>query len=636
MSKKPVSENQIPIVSIILPTFNRGKYITDAIESVLSMSFKDWELIIVDDGSKDQTNIIIRKYLEDKRIHYLYKEINQGQSFARNLGLQKSKGKYIAYIDSDNTYSSDFMSLAIEFLEKNKNCDLVYGSLSTSLHGENNKPILFKEFSRRQLLEDNYIDLNTVIHRRKLYELFGGFDESIDQSVDWDLILKYTQNNDAKSLAVLAVNYRELDELRITKNNLAGTNRVKILSKWPPRNINISPLKVLYVLNSYPQLSESYVEYELRKMRDWGFEIEVWRMQKPHSPYHSDIQVHDEDLREVVSKIKPDLIHIHWLGLAKRILPLIDDLNIPTTIRAHSFDTTEETIRFCSKRSFVKKIYCFPQHIDDFNDAKLEIQNTVFDTKLFKPYKNKNKRLVVRGGAALPSKSLPFFIHLAKELPEFKFILAVVKCHDNDDYINELKKQASSISSPVEIKINLPRESYAELVSEAGIYLNTVDKKLMNVGMPISISEAMASGCYIVASNYESMKRYIGESGKTYNDMNEAKKIIKDTELWSNHEWNKIYKNSAERAFFNHSDEIILRPMFYDWTKFTTKNQSNTTEDLELQNNKQSKIIERLEQEIKRLEQEIKKVMNSNSYKYAEPLRKLRRIASSLINRLIN
>ena len=66
------------------------------------------------------------------------------------------------------------------------------------------------------------------------------------------------------------------------------------------------------------------------------------------------------------------------------------------------------------------------------------------------------------------------------------------------------------------------------------------------------------------------------------------------------------------------------------------KNQSNTTEDLELQNNKQSKIIERLEQEIKRLEQEIKKVMNSNSYKYAEPLRKLRRIASSLINRLIN
>ena len=160
MSKNPTSKNQIPILSIILTTFNRGKYILDAIESIMAMSFKNWELIIVDDGSTDQTNIVISKCLDDERIHYLYNETNQGVSFARNLGLQKSKGKYIAYIDSDNTYSSDFMSHAIEFLEKNKNYDLVYGSLLTSFHGENNKPILFKEFSRSQLLEDNYIDLN--------------------------------------------------------------------------------------------------------------------------------------------------------------------------------------------------------------------------------------------------------------------------------------------------------------------------------------------------------------------------------------------------------------------------------------------------------------------------------------------
>ena len=460
---------------------------------------------------------------------------------------------------------------------------------------EKKNEILFKEFSRRQLLKGNYIDMSTIVHRRKLYELFGGFDESINRLDDWDLILKYTQNNDAKGLDILAANYRSLDDLRMTDNNLLGTNFVKVLSKWPPINTNVSPLKVLYVLNSYPQLSESYVEYELRKMCDFGFEIEVWRMQKPHSPYHSDIKVHNEDLREVISKIKPDLIHIHWLGIAKIILPFIDDLNIPTTIRAHSFDTTKESIRFCSKRSFVKKIYCFPQHFDDFNDAKLKIQNTVFDTKIIKPHKNKDKRLVVRGGAAIPSKSLPFFIRLAKELPDFKFILAVVKCHDNDDYINELKKLANSISSPVEIKTNLTRESYTELVSEAGIFLHTVDKKLMNVGMPISISESMATGCYIVASNNESMKRYIGESGKTYNDMNEAKKIIKDTQLWSDHEWDKTWKNSVERAFSKHADEIILRPMFFDWIDFATnKDQSSIIKDLKIQIKYQSKKIANL------------------------------------------
>ena len=171
----------------------------------------------------------------------------------------------------------------------------------------------------------------------------------------------------------------------------------------------------------------------------------------------------------------------------------------------------------------------------------------------------------------------------------------MVKCHDNDDYINELKKLATSISSPVEIRTNLTRESYTELVSEAGIYLHTVDKKLMNVGMPISISEAMATGCYIVASNNESMKRYIGESGKTYNDMSEAKKIIKDTQLWSDHEWDKTWKNSVERAFSKHADEIILRPMFFDWIDFATnKNQSSIIKDLTIQIKYQSKKIAKL------------------------------------------
>jgi glycosyltransferase involved in cell wall biosynthesis len=194
-------KNQTPLLSIILPTFNRGKYILDAVESIQAMSFRNWELIIIDDGSTDQTNIVISKCLIDERIHYSYNETNQGASFARNLGLQKSKGKYISYLDSDNTYTSSFMSHAIEFLEKNQNLDLVYGALFTSSHGKKNE-ILFKEFSRRQLLKGNYIDMSTIVHRRKLYELFGGFDESINRLDDWDLILKYTQNNDAKGLDI--------------------------------------------------------------------------------------------------------------------------------------------------------------------------------------------------------------------------------------------------------------------------------------------------------------------------------------------------------------------------------------------------------------------------------------------------
>ena len=113
MNKNSISKNKLPEVSIIIPTFNRGALISDAIDSIQAMSFTDWELIIVDDGSTDQTNKIVNKYLKDERVHYLNQETNQGVSVARNIGLQESKGRYIAYLDSDNTYNPNFISFAI-------------------------------------------------------------------------------------------------------------------------------------------------------------------------------------------------------------------------------------------------------------------------------------------------------------------------------------------------------------------------------------------------------------------------------------------------------------------------------------------------------------------------------------------
>jgi glycosyltransferase involved in cell wall biosynthesis len=195
MNKRAIPQNRLPKVSIILPTFNRGEFISDAIDSIQAMSFKDWELIIVDDGSKDQTHKIVDKYLADERIHYLNKETNQGPGVSRNIGLQESKGEYIAYLDSDNTYSPDFISLAIEFLEKNKNFDLVYGSLLTELHGEENKPIFFKEFSREMLLKGNYIDLNTADGREIWKELYGTNPDLVisEKQNEWFKLFDLTQ-----------------------------------------------------------------------------------------------------------------------------------------------------------------------------------------------------------------------------------------------------------------------------------------------------------------------------------------------------------------------------------------------------------------------------------------------------------
>jgi len=107
-----------PFFSIILPTYNRANFISKAIESVLSQTFTDFELIIVDDGSKDTTKEIVTSYLTDSRTSYIFQE-NQERSIARNNGISNSKGQYICFLDSDDYYLPHHLSILFENIKSN-------------------------------------------------------------------------------------------------------------------------------------------------------------------------------------------------------------------------------------------------------------------------------------------------------------------------------------------------------------------------------------------------------------------------------------------------------------------------------------------------------------------------------------
>ena len=107
------------LVSIIMPSFNTGKYITETIESVLAQSYKNWELIIVDDCSSDNTDEIVSTYLSDDRIHYLKNEKNSGAAFSRNTALREAKGKWIAFLDSDDLWMPEKLEKQLSFMKSN-------------------------------------------------------------------------------------------------------------------------------------------------------------------------------------------------------------------------------------------------------------------------------------------------------------------------------------------------------------------------------------------------------------------------------------------------------------------------------------------------------------------------------------
>jgi len=128
-------------ISVVVPTFNRAKYLPSSIGSVLNQTFQDWELIVVDDGSTDNTQEVVESF-NDPRITYVYQE-NAERSAARNNGIVHSKTNWICFLDSDDEYSSNHLSTLVEFIEKE---NLSPGLIATGLLIDNGKARIKKDF----------------------------------------------------------------------------------------------------------------------------------------------------------------------------------------------------------------------------------------------------------------------------------------------------------------------------------------------------------------------------------------------------------------------------------------------------------------------------------------------------------
>jgi len=207
------NRNQKNLVSIIMPAFNRSDIIRTAILSILAQAYENWELIIVDDGSTDNT-VAIAKTFKDKRIQTIVLKNNVGVSKARNEGLKRAKGKFFAYLDSDNTWDELFLLIMVNTLLDNAEYESIYcAQRATEIHASEAKGewefhfIRFGPFHRALLENRNFIDLNCFIHHRSLYDIYGGFDEEMRRLVDWELIIRYTQKKFPLPLPCILTNY---------------------------------------------------------------------------------------------------------------------------------------------------------------------------------------------------------------------------------------------------------------------------------------------------------------------------------------------------------------------------------------------------------------------------------------------
>lgn len=161
--------------SIIMPVWNRAATVGRAIESVLEQSCRDFELIVVDDGSTDNISDVVRQYPADK-VKFL-RIAHGGVSAARNVGIRNSKGEFISYLDSDNIWHRDYLSRMNGVLSTGR-YDAAYCLARRLEKGRSGQLIenglIGRTFSFKDLLNWNYIDLNTFVHTRRMIDLKGG------------------------------------------------------------------------------------------------------------------------------------------------------------------------------------------------------------------------------------------------------------------------------------------------------------------------------------------------------------------------------------------------------------------------------------------------------------------------------
>ncbi|HBR15685.1 MAG TPA: hypothetical protein DD723_09160 [Candidatus Omnitrophica bacterium] len=244
----------MPKVSVIIPTYNRSDFIGRAIESVLKQTFQDYEIIIVDDGSTDETReIVLWLSKVNDKIKYFYQP-NKGVSAARNRGLEEAKGEFIAFLDSDDSWAPEKLALQVKILEEHPRVGIVYAIMpmvdekgeslgATQEHSGNN----FKDL----IVKGGHYPTSAVITRKASFQKAGLFDEAMPILEDIDMWLRIARFYDVHEMRGVTLAYYH----RLT--GTASRDKVKLFE-----------CQVMFyrkILKSYDDIPRRIVEKKLAK-----------------------------------------------------------------------------------------------------------------------------------------------------------------------------------------------------------------------------------------------------------------------------------------------------------------------------------------------------------------------------------
>jgi glycosyltransferase involved in cell wall biosynthesis len=200
-------------ISVVIPTYNRAYIVGEALESALRQTYRDFEIVVVDDGSNDDTDLVISR-MATSAVQYIRLPNNRGYSAACNTGVSAARGEYISFLDSDDIWRPDYLDRQQRFLAVHREVDAVFtdtevqeGELKISSlrrqmkafscllakSGEDEEHVISCREMFLCLLEEVPIKPSALVVKKSLFEKFGGFNESWPCGTDWDLLLRFAR-----------------------------------------------------------------------------------------------------------------------------------------------------------------------------------------------------------------------------------------------------------------------------------------------------------------------------------------------------------------------------------------------------------------------------------------------------------
>lgn len=236
------------LVSVVIATYNMGRYLPQAVQSVLSQSYTNVEVQIVDDGSSDDTSAVLQQWREDPRVR-VHRQENGGQARAKNQGVALSRGRFVAFLDADDLWVPDKLARQMPLFKGHPEVGVVYSDFQC-VDGDGNPlrqgPMrLRRGWVSAALLIENFIGYSGGVVRRVCLERYGGFDETLRMGIDYDLWLRLSAHYQFDFVPEKTVHYRIWPGQMSKNYHRRYESGIRIMEDFIDNNPGLVPRRVI-------------------------------------------------------------------------------------------------------------------------------------------------------------------------------------------------------------------------------------------------------------------------------------------------------------------------------------------------------------------------------------------------------